>query len=400
MRKIICFLMFLLLLVFITQNVNATGLSVLPASIKASNLVRGQQFNITIIIYNPNDYEETFSINASDEIKSWVSFYSTENLNEQINKIVIPTQSSGNVIANFKIPKDVANGNYLSKIYIQSAPTETSGGNTSSISIRVPIEVSLDVAGSQISAGRVIDIRTADTEINRFLRIEVEFQNAGEVIDKPRIEVVIKKNGTEISNFVHDKTSVNVGNKSTIDVLWVTTSQTVGDYVANVKVFLGSKLLSEKNLNFKILERGTLTASGKVVNVTSNKTINSGSISKIVVGFLNTGEIDFIAKISGEVYLNNNIVDTLESDETLIKTGKTETLTAYFKPTKDGLYLIKSNVVYEGKKEPINDMMISVGSSPIGMALLTSPNNAIIIAVIIVVIIFVIIYFKKIRKSY
>lgn len=408
MKKIIFVLTFFLIFVFAMQLVNALGLSVLPALIRLGNLTRGQQFSITIAAYNPDDVEETFSIKPDDKIAGWVSFYYPEDLNSQISQITIPANSSRDVIANFNIPKDAPNGLYLSTIYIGG-----SGGgqveNVSSLSIKVPISVSLEVAGLQSLSGKVINITTADTEINRLLRIETEFQNTGDIIATPITEEVsIKKNGIEIVNFASNTTSVNVGNTSMIYAEWDTTGQTVGDYVATVDVYLNNSLLKESNLNFKILERGTLTAEGKIEGATASSQAETGQPTKIEVQFQNTGQIDLMAKITGEVYLNNNLVDTLNGDETLVKIGKTETLTAYFKPTKEGAYLIKSNVVYEGKKEPLGDMSINViGSTATGMAVtssgvfeLLSNNIAIVLTVIIIAIIIVIIYFKKIRETY
>jgi len=125
---------------------------------------------------------------------------------------------------------------------------------------------------------------------------------------------------------------------------------------------------------------------------------------------MNIGEIDVLAKISGEVYLNNNLIDTIESDETLIKIGKTETLTAYFKPTGDGLYLVKGNIVYEGKKEPMDDISINVGSQVVettnlgnsisGMFVLDTQSLVIIVFVVFALgLITIGIFNKRFKKS-
>ncbi len=405
MKKLFLFLTILLAFIIAVHMVNALGLSVLPALIKA-NVIRGQQFDTLVTVNNPSSDEAIYSIKADDKIIDWVSFY-MENQSSQISQIAVPAASSNSFIARFNIPKGASNGKYTSFIYVETLSNESVLGNSSSLSIKIPITTSLEVVGSQFLTGKVINITTTDTEINRLLRIKTEFQNTGDVKATPRIEVTFKKNGVEIANFVHNTTSVDVDSTLTIDSDCDTTGQTVGDYVANVKVYLNDKVIKEKDIDFKILERGTLTADGKVINSSSPETANSGTVSKIEAEFMNTGEIDLKAKISGEVYSNNELVDTLQSDEVLVKIGETETLTAYFKPTKEGTYLIKSNVVYEGKKEPLNDMSINVaGSTVTGMA--TSPgiyeilsnNVVIVIIIIIIIIISVVIYFKKIRETY
>jgi len=394
MKKIIFAVTFFLIFVFAMQLVNALGLSVLPALIRVGNLARGQQFSITITTYNPDDVEETFSIKPDDKIAGWVSFYYPENLNSQISQITIPAASSRDIIANFNIPKDVPNGLYLSTIYIGGSGT-SQVENISSLSIKIPISVSLEVAGLQSLSGKVINITTADTEMNRILRIETEFQNTGEIIATPIIEVSIKKNDIEIVNFATNATPVNLGNTSIIDAEWDTTGQTVGDYVATVDVYLNNSLLKESDLKFKILERGTLTAEGKVEEVKASSEVETGQPTKIEVQFQNTGQIDITAKITGEVYQDNNFVDTLQSDETLVKIGENETLTAYFKPTKDGSYLIKSNVVYEGKKDAIGDIIINSTSSNVSGGFVFDTQSLIIILFVVFAFILIIIGFTK-----
>jgi hypothetical protein len=388
MKKLILFATLFLAFMLAIQLVNAFGLSVLPVYIKM-NVIRGQRFNLSISVYNPGDEGVTYSIKADDKIANWVSFY-IENQSAQINQISVPPTSSSDFIASFKIPKDVPNGKYLSTINVGSSLVGEGSENTSSLSVAVPISVSFQVEGSQFLTGKVISITTTDTEINRLLRIKTEFQNTGDVIATPRIEFVIIKNGALIANFVHNTTSVYVDNTSVIITEWDTTGQTVGDYVANVKVYLNVTLLKEENLNFKILERGTLTAEGKIEEVTASNEVITGQPARIEVQFQNTGQIDLIAKISGEVYQNNNLVNTLQSDETLIKVGENGTLTAYFKPTKDGSYLIKSNVAYEGKKKPISDISINA-TGPTGLNF--SLNNQSIIIIIFVIFAFFIILF-------
>jgi hypothetical protein len=363
MKEIIFAVTFFLIFVFAMQLVNALGLSVLPALIRVGNLTRGQQFSITITTYNPDNVEETFSILVDNKIAGWVSFYYPENLSSQISQITIPANSSRDIIANFNIPKDAPNGLYLSTIYIGGSGVNQTE-NTNSLSIKIPISVSLEVAGLQSLSGKVLNITTADTEINRILRIETEFQNTGEIVATPAIEVSIKKNDVEIANFMSNNTSINAGSTSTIDAEWDTTGQNVGDYVATVDVYLNNSLINESNLKFKILERGTLTAEGKIEGVTASSQVETGQPTKIEVQFQNTGQIDLMAKISGEVYLNSNLVDTLNGDETLVKVGGNETLTAYFKPTQSGNYSIKGNVAFEGKKEPLSDITINAIGNP------------------------------------
>lgn len=405
-------LLFLSLSLFllIVLKVEASGLAMGPTSIRIDNAVRGGEYEKYLFIHSTNNGELNLSANVTGNCSDWIYFYLMEDQTKPVTSFIVPANGDFTLLVKFKIPEDTPTGNYSSIIFVQQTPdaVKPSDGNLSSVGIRVRSTADIAVTGNQIITGEIKSVTTADTEINRPLRIKVSFQNTGNVKEVPLIEVDIKKDDISIDKITYSNTTVKVGLTSVIDVEWNTIGQTVGNYTANVKVYLENNMLGEENLNFNILERGTLTAEGSVLSVESQQQIDLGDVAKIDVEFVNTGQIDVIAKISGEVYSNNKIINTLSSDETLVKIGKTETLTAYFKPTEDGTYLVKGNVVYEGKKEPLSDMTINVGSAATGMVAITSPsiseilsNNILIVfIIIIIIIIFVIIYFKKIRESY
>lgn len=401
MKKQIYVATFLLLFLSSIQIANAAGVSVSPVFITVSNLMRGMEFNTTVTVYNPSDYEETYAINITGDNINWISFHSINNWSRQINTITIPANSSGKFIANFKIPTDAANGKYLSEIVVGYLTGATEEDVTSSLSVKVPIKVSLKVVGEQFESGRVINITTMDTEINQLLRINVEFQSTGTVTATPRIEVSIKKNDVEVANFTYNTTKVNVNITDIINVEWDTIGQTVGDYKANVKVYVSDNLIEGKNLDFKILDRGTLTAEGTISNVSAPTEIDLGQLAKIEVQFQNTGKIDIMAKISGEVYYDNKLSDTISGDEVLVKLGETDILTSYFKPTNTGNYLIKSNVVYEGKNASMDPITITVKSSGLstGEFILTELANPVGLALISILIIAIVVVAILIRKS-
>jgi hypothetical protein len=358
--------------------------------------VRGGEYQDTLTIFNPNNEEINILLTATGDVADWISFYNEGKLDEPITNLTIPISSSVRIAVKFKVPMDAASDNYSSIIFAQTVPK----GGQVGVGIKLRSTVNIEVSGTQKLVGIVEDISIKDTEINRPLRILVYFKNTGNVIAKPSIDVEILKNDSSISKFNYKSQGINVDMNKVEEVEWDTTGQTVGDYVANVKVYLGEQLLKEENLNFKILERGTLTASGEIVNVSSPQTIDSGGVAKIEVGFINTGKIDVNAKITGEVLNNNSeLVDTVESDETLVRVGQTEILTVYFKPPHDGEYLIKGNVVYEGKKEPMQDITINVGKSRVsGMFILDTQSLLIIIFIVFAVILIIIGIFKKSKK--
>ena len=123
---------------------------------------------------------------------------------------------------------------------------------------------------------------------------------------------------------------------------------------------LDGKVLAEKDLLFEILPLGTLSRSGEIKEVVIDGTTIVKFTSKVIATFENTGQIDTMAKFTGEVYLDGNLVQTITSDELLVKRGKQEVLTAYFTPEKPGKYTIKVQVNYEGKKSDVKEVNLDI----------------------------------------
>jgi len=367
-------------MLIIIHSVIAIGIGIGPTDIKILNAMKGEEYERFIIVYNRYQDSTSFLLNVEGNIIDWVSFYTIDG-DEQITEITINGKDDERVLVKFKIPEDTANGIYTGKIYVQSSPSGETGSGQA-VALRAISNVEIEVTGSQIMSGIVRSFMTKDIEINYPLRIKVQFQNIGNVVAKPTIRTTVTKNGMFIDEFTYDKTTVKTQDTETIEIEWNTSGQIVGDYVAEVKLFLGGELLSEKDLNFKILERGTLTAEGRILNVESPSEIEQNQVMKIEVIFENTGEIDIKAKLIGEVYSNGEIVDFIEGDEVLIKIGNNENLIAYFKPENPGNYVIKPKVVYEGKSVEVDPVLLNVKSSsgiPLGEFILTQLMNPIML---------------------
>ncbi len=343
-----------LILMSICPTANAAiGLGISPSSITVCDALKGGTYERMITVFNTGDEIETFELTAEGECADWISFYPENNHNTPITEITIPGKDNARIIVVFNIPGDIANANYTSTIYAKSMPKkEPVEGAVAHAVIRIPSKVLIQVTGMQILKGTVKSITTADTEIGYPLKITVVFLNEGNVIAKPSIAVDITKNGEPVDSFVHDETGVKPDKKDTITVLWNTSESEPGDYLADVEVSLGDdgEVIGATVLPFKILPYGTLSRKGVLHNLSiEGKPVVNRAI-KVVANFENTGEIDTRAEFKGEILLEDEIVDTLESEEMLIGVGKTCELTAYYKINEPGRYLIKGRVFYEGKE--------------------------------------------------
>jgi len=352
---------FLISLCFTTANAGI-GLGISPASITINDALRGGMYERTITIFNTGDETGTFELTAEGECADWISFYKPEEPNTPIKKVTIPGKGKASVLVKFDIPADVANANYTATIYARSIPKGGGGeGAVAHAVIRIPSKVLIQVTGTQILKGSVKSITTADTEVGYPLKIKVVFQNEGNVIARPKIDVTITKTGEGVvDRFVHEETGINPGKEGTIKVLWNTTGRDTGDYVANVTVSLGDEVLATKDLHFKILPLGSLTRRGVLHSLAIEGEPLVNIVIKLVANFENTGEIDTMAKFRGEIYHEGDLLDVLGSEEMFVESGETAKLVSYYKILEPGNYTIKGRVLYAGKETEEKEVSFSV----------------------------------------
>lgn len=389
-----------IMLLLVLGIVYAGGLAISPVKIYGAG-TRGETYEKTITLQSSFTDDVDILFTASGACGDWASFYSKEEPDNQIESLVIPANSGLSVLVKFSVPEDAPSGNYTCSIHAQQNPE----GEGVSFVIRLTSVVNFLVSGEQVLSGSVNSMEITNVEENRPLRIVINFQNTGNVVATPSIEMVITKDGRLVDSFIYDEASIKPGAREAIEIIRDTTGWAVGTYEAAPKVYLNNELIFERDrLEFNVFERGTLRASGEVAGSSSPGVISKDEVGKIEIEFKNTGEMDVLAKIVAEVYLDGKLIDTIEGEETLVRAGETETLIAYFNQDKTGSYMVKSSVVYEGKKEDVGDFSINVsetaetettdttatGDSTTGLA--TGSATDALIGIIIVVVVVIIIY--------
>jgi len=394
--------------------VAATGIAVTPSHLEISDALRGGEFERNITIYNPDPEITSYTLSASGDAGLWISFYKQEDAVSLVNRVTIPGNENVRMLVKFAIPYDAANGEHKATIIVTSVPAEEApGGSGQVVSLAAPVAVTIFVTGSQILSGVVDGINTDDVEVKYPLRIKVQFHNTGNVVATPLISVKIAtQNGATINNFTSSEFNVKPEKRETIPLEWDTTGRDPGDYIADVSVVLGDSVIRQEQLNFAILPTGTLTRSGSLTELKFGGEPGLGVLTAIQATFVNTGQIDAKAKFIGEVYHNDMLVDTLQSEELLVIIGNVELLKSYFKPDQPGEYRIKGYVIYEGKKTEEKEISFTITKDgEVGYSVNTALSNtenpdqtfdllipalAVVGAIVIIVIIFMILRSRRV----
>ena len=337
------------------------GIGVAPANFTIADALKGGTYEQTIKVFNTGDEAGTFTLSAEGDAAAWISFHNESAPDIPVAELTIPGKGNAPVLVKITIPNEIANADYTATIYAQSVPKmEESGGAVAHAIVRIPANVLIQVTGTQILKGTVKSITVADTEIDYPLKIKVEFQNEGNVIAKPAIDVTLTKNGALVDQFVHDDTGIKPGAEGVITVLWNTTGRATGEYLAAVNVSLGDEQLAAQTLPFKVLPFGALTRRGELRLLITEGEPLVNIVVKFIAQFENTGEIDTMAKFKGELYREGQLLEVLESDERFIETGETGELATYYKIQEPGTYTLKGRVLYSGKETAEKDISFEV----------------------------------------
>ena len=350
-------------LLVLTGTVAGVGLGVSPASFTVSDALKGGEYERTFTTYNTDNETGDFTFNAQGDGAEWLSYYLPEG-ETPISTITIEGKSSQKILVKINIPEEAANGNYTPKIYIKSVPKklEATSGAVAQAVVQIPVSATINVTGTQILTGIVKDISLNDIEIDYPLRIKVEFENTGNVIAKPTITVIIRSNtdNSILSEEVYSDTEIKPDNTDTIIIEHDTEGLEVGEYFAEITVTLNEAVLAQENIPFEILEHGTLSRQGVLSKLDIEGDTLVNRVVKIHADFKNTGMIDSKAKFIGEIYLENNQIDIVESEELNVPVGETDTLISYLKIEESGNYIIKGKVFYEGKTTEVEELSFKV----------------------------------------
>lgn len=334
-----------------------------PPRVTMSDAVKGGTYEETVTIFYSGDEPTTFTIVAEGECSDWLSLYDEDDLTTPLDELSLDASDkpvSNKIVLKVDIPKEMANAKYNGTVFLESIPsTNKAKGAVAQAVVRMPLQVAVEVTGKQILKGAVNSITTADAEVGYPVKIQVEFENKGNVIAKPEVEISILKDGEHVDSFVH-RGAIKPGCDETITALWNTTGVETGNYTADVTVSLDGAALTTEKLSFTVLTSGTLTREGELKKLTIKGVPEIDRVIKVVAIFENIGEGDIIAEFKGELYHNGDFVDVLESEEKLVEPGDTLEITVYYKITAPGDYKIKGYVTYSGKETQKEEVSFTV----------------------------------------
>jgi len=362
-KKIITFgLITLIFLLLLPLSATAAGIGTAPSELKITNALRGEEYERTITIFNPDENRNNFTLRIEGQASEWISLYKVGDLTTPIKNISIGRKGNYPILVKINIPQYESKGTYNATLYVATIPKELKDIEVGvGTVLQSTVSITIEVTGNQIIDGIVNAILIENTEPNYPLKIRTVFQNTGNVAVKPKITVTIYQDGNMVSNFTYANTKVKPTNIETIITEWNTTAANApGDYTANVVVSLDGRVLRSESLFFKILPVGTLTRQGNLTAIIIEGDPVVDTVLKVKSYFQNTGQIETAAKFRGEVYKNGKLIDTLSSEELTVPKNQKRFLISYLKLSSAGDYVVKGKIIYGGKETQVKEVSFKV----------------------------------------
>lgn len=258
-------IIFLIFNFLFSQTVSGIGMMTKPIVIE--NVLRGQEVTALLNLYNSQEKAVNYQLKGEGEIANWATFYKIDdkNLENPIQEIEIPPNSPRDVIVKFQVPEDIPNGQYIGQVAIVTAPEKTKESGKMTISLRQKVGRKVVIT---VTDEEVINFKTTviplKYNINKgdFLKIKVIYNNQGNILIKPDLQLKIIKNNQVIFNAIfpypEGEDGVKPFKRKVFPNLieWSTAGQTSGRYQAEIKVLLNGQLREEKNFSFKIVSLG------------------------------------------------------------------------------------------------------------------------------------------------
>ncbi len=344
------FLFFLMLFVITSifiSNAYAGGFAAGPSKILFSKVLRGGYAEQEIYLYNPEEIITDIEISAGGPFANWIFFHPGK-------KFSIPAKSSYRLKAYIEPPADIANGVYNGTIYVLSKPRRIPvvEGYGLSIETAITLFVFVDITGEQIIRYGVKSISAETAEEGDPISFTFTGMNTGNVRTSPvaRIEIYNWNRSALMKreSFTLEETLPTTERTYVVNVSSNGLSE--GQYWANVSVLVSGNLIGSDLKTFDIVKKGSLARTGELLHVSVNTPwARTGDIVRIDPVFKNTGQVPASAKFKGEVYIDEMLLDTLESDVIEIQPGASANLTVYYTPKRPGRYTVSGAVYYSGK---------------------------------------------------
>lgn len=343
----------LTLCVLLPEQAAAQSVGVSPGSVELTDALRGATYHEQIRLINQRDDEQTYELTVEGEAADWITLYDAEDRRTPTSRVTSKPEVGARVIAEVAIPDDASNRLYTAEITMQQVVESDNGEGPSEVVVGagLRLDVNVDVTGTQRLAGAISGLEVRDTEVGLPLRVTLDFQNTGNVSSEPLLRLWILDDAGELLQVVEEQDIVvPIDQAERLRAEWPTDTRSTGHYLLGIEVQLGEEVMYEERTDFDIYPEGYFTRQGEFDALEIAIQPNVGGVAKLNAIFHNTGEVDTQAQFVGEIYFNDQLIDTAESQDLVVLPAQRGALEVFVRADERGRYRVEGLVNFEGKE--------------------------------------------------
>jgi len=210
MKKFIFFVLFFGLISALTVPAEVGAIGQITEPIVIENALRGQEVVSKLTLLNSESTTSLIGIMAEGEIAEWATFYAKEDsqFENPIEQVEIQAGVYQDVMTVFRIPEDIANGEYVGEISAVYNPSEQAGAEEEETSSTVAQKISRQIRIT-VSDDEVIDLSVSiipekyDYHPGDKVKIRVIYDNQSNIMLSPSVQFKVKKDDAVVYNVIY-----------------------------------------------------------------------------------------------------------------------------------------------------------------------------------------------------
>jgi hypothetical protein len=336
-------ILFLLILPFNSNLLEAALLGVNRAEISFNNVLRGGYAENTFKVSIGTEQQIPVSYEARGDIADWIRF-------EPSNQTVLVNKDSPKEIKVIvEPPLDAAVGNYRGTVLVSTGNLgNITGRMGANVMAAFEITINVNVNDTQIFSCDAGGFSIQSSEVNEPLVFSANILNKGNVRVRPTftIDILNQQQDIEVKHLEYVPSSdilptASESLSATFDI-----DLEPGQYWARVR---NEDCNSGGVVTFDVLHQGEIEDDGELIRVENDPWASVDEIVPIQAKFKNKGSRVVTAYYKGIISRGDEIVEIINSEELEVGPGEVLPLEMYFTPNQEGQYKIKGRVYYNDK---------------------------------------------------
>ncbi len=340
------FIVFLLLMmIFIVPTFSqAVSLGVSPGAVSFLDVLPNgySEQSVTVSTNSPDEVLVRYRVNGN--ISSWIRF--------EPNASLFPITATEPYTLTMIVepPSDIATGNYSGSIsFITERFGNISGRAGGLVRAAVTLISNMEIVTNEIPLCHGGALKVNDLEIGDPLEIEATIVNDGNVRVRPDIQLNIW-DFSETELIMSDSITIPSEIRPTVEEKVIVRPSSedlrIGQYWAEVRV---DECDARNYVTFSVVRQGGIVDIGTLTEVNSKTWAFVNETLRINALFRNEGPRVVTASFVGDIKLNNEIIQIIETNPIDVPSGDKVEMFTYFTPKKPGRYVASGRVNYNDK---------------------------------------------------